>query len=106
MEGERIKDFLKKRQRELFDGCIKMVFEDGRLSLVTEASHLDFPMTKVFSQKTVSDLVAMTEARGFCGTLVFFFKHGEICFYSYARSYRGDSLGAIFGSDNKGGKRE
>ena len=95
MEGEKTIDFLNKKRRQGFSGCVKMAFEDGKLSHIMEANHLDLPMTKIFSQKEVFDLVAVTAERGFCGQLVFFFNHGKIDFYSFVRNYRGEALEAI-----------
>ena len=107
MAGTEIIDFLEKKKAQGFTGCVKMVFEDGVLSVVQEANRLDFPLTKVFSQKTVMELVAATKERNFCGVFVFSFNHGQIDFYSYARSYRGDALSALLGKpDGKKGKKK
>ena len=95
MAGEKIIDFLRQKRRQGFTGCVKMAFEDGKLSFILEANHLDLPMTKIFSQKEVSELVAITAESGFCGQLVFFFNHGKIDFYSFVRNYRGEALEAI-----------
>lgn len=106
MAGAEIIDFLEKKKAQGFTGCVKMVFEDGRLSLVMEANRLDFPMSKVFSQKAILGLVDIAEKRNFCGTLVFSFNHGEIDFYSYVRNYRGEELNALMGSESKRGKKK
>ena len=95
MTREKIIDFLDKKRQQGFTGCVKMAFEDGKLSHIIEANHLDLPMTKIFSQKEVSELVAITAESGFCGQLVFFFNHGKIDFYSFVRNYRGEALEAI-----------
>ena len=101
MAGDRITDCLDKKRRQGFSGCVKMAFEDGKLSLVSEANHLDFPMSKVFSRETVLELAGMASEKGFCGTLVFFFNRGEIEFYSYLRNYKGDSLEAFLNEGNQ-----
>ena len=106
MAEAEIIEFLERKKAQGFTGCVKMVFENGRLSLMQEANRLDFPMSKVFSQKMIPDLVAITAERNFCGTLVFSFNHGETDFFSYVRSYRGEELNALMGNAPKRGKKK
>lgn len=106
MAGTEIAGFLEKKRRQGFTGCVKMVFEDGKLSLVTEANRLEIPRSKIFSQKAVFELLATTAEKGFCGTLVFFFNRGEMESYSFSRNYRGDSLDALMGKETKRGQKE
>ena len=106
MAGKKIIDFLEKKKAQRFTGCVKMVFEDGKLALVQEANHLDFPMTKVFSPKAVFDLVATTQEETFCGTLIFSFSHGQIEFYSFLRSFKGEAIDVIMGERKQGGKKK
>lgn len=114
MAGTEIIGFLDRKKSQGFTGCVKLVFEDGRLSLMTEANHLEIPRSKIFSRKTVSELLAATAESGFCGTLVFFFSRGEMEFYSFSRNYRGDALEAVMGggrraaqaASHKGGRKK
>ena len=107
MAGTEIIDFLEKKKAQGFTGCVKMSFEDGELSFITEANHLETPRSKIFSQKTVAELVARTAERGFCGQLIFFFNHGEADFYSFSHTYRGEALSALLGKpDGKKGKKK
>ena len=110
MAEEMIRALLERKRREGFDGCVKLVFEDGRLSQVSEANHIDLPMTRVFSKSAVSELSALAGEKGFCGSLAFSFNHGEIELYSYMRNYRGSSLEAFLGGgeadEGKGRRRK
>ena len=80
MAGEKIINFLEEKKAQSFTGCVKMAFEDGKLSFILEANHLDLPMTKIFSQKAVLELVAVTAERGFADSLCFSSITGRLSF--------------------------
>ena len=105
MIGEEIAKLLEKKKVQGFTGCVKLVFEDGKLALASEANWLDLPMTKVFSQKAVFELVATAAEKDFCGSVVFSFNHGEIEFYSFLRSYKGNALAAFLDEGKEAGKK-
>ena len=105
MAGEKITNLLEKKKAQGFTGCVKLVFEDGKLALISEANRLDLPMTKVFSQKTVSELLATTAEKGFCGSVVFSFNYGQIELYSFLRNYKGNTLAAFLDEGKEASKK-
>ena len=96
-EGDRIKDYLTRKQAGLFTGCIKMAFECGKVALVTEANMLDLPMSRCLSQETADGLLEMASGRDFSGIIAFSFSRGKIDRYSYARTYRGAGIESALG---------
>lgn len=104
MAGESIIEFLLKKQKTGFTGCVKLSFEDGGVVSINEANHLDIPMTKNFSQNAIVENIGMATQKTFNGSIVFLFKKGVVDSYSYTRTYKGKLLECVLNTGKQEGK--
>lgn len=85
------------KQKELFDGSIKIGIEHGLIVDIREANSFDIETIKIKPEELTEKLIVALKP-SFNGTLVFSFTAGEVREYGFNRTYKGEDLRKLFGA--------
>lgn len=83
------------KQKEHFDGSIKIGIEHGQIVDIREANSFDINTIKIKSEE-LNEKISTALKPSFNGTLVFTFAVGEVKEYGFNRTYKGEDLRKLF----------
>lgn len=89
-------EYLSIKEKQSFQGSVKIGIEHGRTVSITEANSFDLPTNKV-ETKTKEKVLAIAYSQGFNGSVVFVYKEGTLIEYGYNRTFKGEDLRKLIG---------
>lgn len=89
-------EYLTIKEKQSFQGSVKIGIEHGKTVSITEANSFELPTSKAEAQ-TKEKVLATAFSSEFNGSVVFVYKAGALAEYGYNRTFKGEDLRKLIG---------
>ena len=96
MRFQNVNEKLKSYAKTKFSGAAKIGIEMGKCVSFGVSNDFDVPKNKIEAHFLPEEFLSSI-GNDFFGTIIYFYENGEITYYSYCQSFKGESLNKFLG---------